>query len=93
MSNLPGFGDEATWPPYLGDPMDPRHPGDDDEDGPYPPDVNEESAWIMFCHSDKSTAADRLRSLIAECKRWGSKESLRVAEEAEEYLAEIEEDL
>lgn len=23
--DLPGFGDEATWPPYSGDSSDPRH--------------------------------------------------------------------
>jgi hypothetical protein len=33
MRDLPGFGDEATWPPFSGHPNDPRHPGYDDEDG------------------------------------------------------------
>lgn len=33
MRDLPGFGDEATWPPFSGHPNDPRHPGYDDEEG------------------------------------------------------------
>jgi hypothetical protein len=32
MRDLPGFGDEATWPPFSGHPNDPRHPGYDDEE-------------------------------------------------------------
>jgi hypothetical protein len=30
--NLPGPGDEATWPAYSGHPNDPRGPLDDGED-------------------------------------------------------------
>lgn len=34
-SRMPGFGDEATWPPFCGDPRDPRYvepaPPSDDE--------------------------------------------------------------
>lgn len=39
MPNLPGFGDEATWPEYSGHPNDPRRDNshefaDDHEDTP-----------------------------------------------------------
>lgn len=30
--NCPGPGDESTWPPYGGDPNDPRCPDDGTED-------------------------------------------------------------
>ncbi len=91
MRDLPGFGDEATWPPYMGHPNDPRGPSCDDEDGPYPPDVNEESAWILFGFSDQSVAAERLRRLIADCDAWDTPEARKVAADARGFLADIEE--
>ncbi|CAK0774313.1 hypothetical protein CCP4SC76_5850012 [Gammaproteobacteria bacterium] len=31
-NNLPGYGDEITWPPYAGHPNDPRRDKDEDDD-------------------------------------------------------------
>jgi hypothetical protein len=33
MSNLPGYGDSATWPAFNGHPNDPRNPDADAPDG------------------------------------------------------------
>jgi hypothetical protein len=32
MSDLPGPGDETTWPPYYGHPNDPRNDNQDEKD-------------------------------------------------------------
>ena len=32
LTSMPGFGDEATWPPYSGHPNDPRADDDDPSD-------------------------------------------------------------
>lgn len=39
----PGPGDWETWPPFTGNPNDPRHPGGPDEDEPERDEESEDS--------------------------------------------------
>ncbi len=43
LTSMPGFGDEATWPPYSGHPNDPRA----DDDGPSDSAIGDRAAELM----------------------------------------------
>lgn len=43
LSAMPGFGDEATWPPCSGHPNDPRS----DDDGPSEADIDTRAAELI----------------------------------------------
>jgi len=90
MSNMPGFGDEATWPAYDGHPNDPRNPGDDDDLGPLPPEINEESPWMAFMRPDKNKARVMLQSILRECEEWDTPESIEVAKDARYWIDELD---
>ena len=60
--SLPGYGDEATWPPCANHPNDPRSPEPDEDD--LDPDV-ERDPWIERQYLDKQDA-DYRRSVARE---------------------------
>lgn len=79
--NLPGFGDESTWGPCAGHPLDPRTIDIDDEPL-YPDELDDWSAMRAAQQLDKQRAYRDLIAIIEVCRDYGTKQADALVAEA-----------